>query len=181
MTPEEMKQRRNDLRLTQAELADRIGITTRHYQRIEAGDIALTGAMAKVIPLELQPPKRKPITVAEFRKIKDELTLSEIANVIRAMGSKIKIQHPCGLTEAKWATADYISGTHKEILIQSKINDNRFQPRADHELMKRMAVCLYDMTELVMRCKFDDKGQQAIDQVVKQAIDIIDDATYPVI
>jgi len=181
MTPEEIKQSRKLLKLTQSDMADRIGITPRHYQRIESGEVPLTGAMRKIVPLELKRCARKQITSAQFKSIKDQLTLGEIANIIRAMGGQIKIQHPSGLVEPQWAKADYISSTSKEILIQSKVNDKRFTPYADHDLMKRLAVCLYDMTELVQRCKFDEKGEAAFNQAIKDAVDVLSDAAYPVI
>ena len=36
MTPDEIKQRRNKLHLTQAQVAEKLGITLRHYQRLES-------------------------------------------------------------------------------------------------------------------------------------------------
>lgn len=54
MTPEEMKERRKELKLTQAEVANRIGITLRHYSRIELGISPLTNVMKKVVKMELE-------------------------------------------------------------------------------------------------------------------------------
>lgn len=54
MTPQEMKARRKEMKLTQAEIASRIGITLRHYQRIEAGISPITIMMSKVVKMELQ-------------------------------------------------------------------------------------------------------------------------------
>lgn len=179
MTPAEMKERRNKLHLTQAQVAEKLGITLRHYQRLESGKTPVTGAMIKLLPRELRV-KRKPITVVEFRKIKHEMTLGEIASIIRAMGKKIKIQHPAGLDKPTWIEPHYIACTHGEILLQSKVPD-RFLPFVDQDLLKRLAVCLYDMTDLVRRCKFDEEGQKKFDQVIEQAIDVLGDATYPVI
>lgn len=180
MTPAEMKERRNKLHLTQAQIAEKLGITLRHYQRLESGKTPVTGAMVKLLPRELKL-KRRPVTVEQFRKLKHELTLNEITNLIRAMGKKIKIQHPAGLEEPTWTEAHYIECTHGEILLQSRVHDKRFVPYMDQELMKRLAVCLYDMTDLVRRCKFDEEGQKKFDQVIEQAIDVLGDATYPVI
>ena len=54
MTPQEMRARRNEMKLTQTELANRIGITLRHYQRIETGAAPITNMMSKVVKMELE-------------------------------------------------------------------------------------------------------------------------------
>lgn len=54
MTPQEMKTKRKARNLTQAELAKRIGITVRHYNRLETGAAPLTPIMQKVVRMELE-------------------------------------------------------------------------------------------------------------------------------
>jgi transcriptional regulator with XRE-family HTH domain len=54
MTPNEMKERRKELKLTQAEVAKRIGITLRHYSRLELGICPMTNVMQKVVKMELE-------------------------------------------------------------------------------------------------------------------------------
>jgi transcriptional regulator with XRE-family HTH domain len=54
MTPSEIKERRKLLNLTQADVAKRIGITLRHYHRIESGTSPLTTVMKKVVKMELE-------------------------------------------------------------------------------------------------------------------------------
>jgi len=54
MTPAEMKERRKELNLTQEELAKRIGITLRHYSRLELGICPMTKVMQKVVKMELK-------------------------------------------------------------------------------------------------------------------------------
>ena len=54
MTPQEIRERRKELSLTQAEVAKRIGITVRHYNRIETGASPITTVMSKVVKMELE-------------------------------------------------------------------------------------------------------------------------------
>ena len=49
MTPQEIFMDRCGLGLTQKEAADRIGITLRHYQRIESGQAVVTKTIAKLL------------------------------------------------------------------------------------------------------------------------------------
>lgn len=181
MTPEELKARRKEYNLTQAQLAKKLGITLRHYNRLETGSSPLIGALKKVVEMELKKLGKSKMTIAQFKSIRDQLTLQDIAHIIRSMNTKIKIQHPKNLECATWATADYIEATHKEILIQTKVHDRKFRPFVDAELMNRIASCLYDMTDLVRRTKFDEAGEAAFKDVIEEAIDALGDAMYPVI
>ena len=54
MTPQQIKERRQELNVTQAFVAKRLGITLRHYQRIEAGSTQLTGSLKKMVDVELK-------------------------------------------------------------------------------------------------------------------------------
>lgn len=180
MTPAEIKQRRKELNLTQAAVAKNLGITLRHYQRLESGEVPLTGAMKKIMPLELEYMKRRTMTPQQFNRIKHELTLREIANIIKAMGAKIKIQYPARLQKSEWATPYDINVGKDEILITSHIPDAKYEPNLDYRLMMSLSSCLYDMTDLVRRCKFDEAGQKQFDEITERAIEVLSQTVYAI-
>ena len=175
MTPQEMRARRNEMKLTQTELAKRIGITLRHYQRLESGETTMTDTMAKVVKMELTKINRKKMTAAQFRSIKDDLTPDEIIRFLHAISSKIKIYYPAGLSESEWASPNRIKLSDQDVLIESDLVDENAYSRG---MLRGLAQCLNDMVNLVNDAKLDEEDRDAFRPVMQKTESVLFRAEY---
>lgn len=175
MTPQEMKKYRTEIKLTQTELAKRIGITLRHYQRLESGETDMTDVMAKVVKMELTKINRKKMTTAQFRSIKDDLTPQEIAGVFKGMSSKIKIYYPAGLPESKCESPHRIVVEGNQVIVKSKIADGNAYTDI---VLSRLSHVLKEMVSLAERIKLDEVGQVQLDRIINDSKYVLNDLGY---
>jgi transcriptional regulator with XRE-family HTH domain len=175
VTPQDMKKFRTEIKLTQRELAKMIGITLRHYQRLESGETAMTETMAKVVKMELTKLNRKKMTTAQFRSIKDDLTPDEIAGVFKGMSNKIKIYYPAGLAEPRWESPDRIVVQSNQVVVKAKFADGNAYTDI---VLARLPRCLKEMIAFVERIKLNEEGQVELDRIIGHTKYILRDLGY---